>query len=84
MINDNMSTKWQNFKTINDTVSGNTTASVSGDFFGGKYRLEGNMYHYRQDAFMFGGLSATYMNNFTTKKTGDKYYYELGLEQVLV
>lgn len=77
MINDNMSTKWQNFKTINDTVSGNTMASVSGDFFGGKYRLEGNMYHYRQDAFMFGGVSGTYMNSYTNQD-GKKYFYELG------
>lgn len=77
MINDNMSTKWQNFKTINDTVSGSTTGSVSGDFFSGKYRLESTMYHYRQDAFMFGGFSGTYMNDFTTKD-GQKYYYQLG------
>lgn len=77
MINDNMSTKWQNYKTINDTVSGNTTGSISGDIYGGRYRIESTMYHYRQDAFMFGGLTGTYMNSFTNKE-GEKYYYELG------
>ena len=77
MINDNMSTRGTNYHTINDTVSGNTSLRATGDFFGGKYRAEANMFHYRQDAFMFGGLSATYMNDFTTKK-GDKYWYELG------
>ncbi len=79
MINDNLSTEFQNgHKTINDTVSGNTSFKITGDVLGGKYKAEANMYHHRQDAFMFGGLSATYMNNFTTKKTGDKYYYEIG------
>lgn len=77
MINDNMSTKWQNFKTINDTVSGSTTASISGDFFSGRYRFESSMYHYRHDAFMFGGFTGSYMNSFTTKN-GNKYHYQLG------
>lgn len=77
MINDNLSTKYQNYRTINDTISGNTSVSISGDAFGGKYRAEANMFHYRQDAFMFGGLTATYLNNFKTKD-GSKYYYELG------
>ena len=77
MINDNMSTRGLNYHTINDTVSGNTSVSVSGDFLTGRYRLEGNMFHYRQDAFMLGGFTGTYMNNFKTK-SGDKYYYELG------
>lgn len=78
MINDNMSTKWQNYKSINDTVSGNTSMRITGDIFGGKYKAEANMFHYRQEAFMFGGVTATYMNNFTNKKNGEKYYYELG------
>lgn len=78
MINDNMSTKWQNYKTINDTVSGNTSMRITGDVFGGKYKAEANMFHYRQEAFMFGGVTATYMNNFTSKKSGEKYFYELG------
>lgn len=78
MINDNMSTKFQNYRTINDTISGNTALSISGNAFNGKYRAEANMYHYRQDAFMFGGFSAAYLNNFTTKKSGNKYFYELG------
>ena len=77
MINDNMSTKWQNYRTINDTISGNTSIGISGDAFGGKYKAEANMFHYRQDAFMFGGVTATYMNNFKDKN-GNKYYYELG------
>ena len=77
MINDNLSTRGLNYHSINDTVSGNTTASISGDFFTGRYRLEGSMFHYRQDAFMFGGFTGTYMNSFT-HKDGKKYYYELG------
>ena len=78
MINDNLSTRGLNYHSINDTVSGNTSIRATGDFFGGKYRVESNMYHYRSEAFMFGGLSATYMNNYTSKKTGEKYWYELG------
>ena len=79
MINDNMSTKGLNFRSINDTISGNTALSISGNAFGGKYRAEANMFHYRQDAFMFGGLTATYMNSIKDKETGkEKYWYELG------
>ncbi len=78
MINDNMSTRSLNYYSINDTVSGNTSLSIGGNAFGGKYRAEANMFHYRQDAFMFGGLTATYMNSITSKKTGNKYFYELG------
>lgn len=79
MINDNMSTKGVNYHNINDTISGNTAISIGGNAFGGKYRAEANMFHYRQEAFMFGGLTATYMNSIKDKETGkDKYYYELG------
>ncbi|MCQ2740020.1 MAG: hypothetical protein MJ237_07325 [bacterium] len=78
MINDNMSTRGQNYHYINDTVSGNTTLTLGGKVLGGQYRAEANMYHYRQDAFMFGGVSATYINNFVNKKSGNKYWYELG------
>ena len=78
MINDNMSTKWQNYKSINDTVSANTSLRITGDIWGGKYKAEANMFHYRHDAFMFGGVTATYMNKYTTKNSGDTYYYELG------
>ena len=77
MINDNLTTQFMNYKTTNSTLSGNTSLSVSGDFYGGRYRAEANMFHYRSDAFMFGGLTATYLNDFTTKD-GHKYYYELG------
>lgn len=78
MINDNMSTRWRNSHNINDTVSGNTQLSISGDAFGGKYRAEANMFHYRQDAFFFGGASATYMNKFTNPKNDKEYWYEIG------
>ncbi len=80
MINDNMSTRGLNYHTINDTVSGNTSIRATGDFFTGKYKVESNIYHHRQEAFMFGGLTATYMNNFKTKE-GDRYWYELGRVQ---
>ena len=78
MINDNMSTRGLNFHTINDTVSGHTALKATGNIFGGKYRTEANMYHYRTEAFMFGGLSATYLNSFVNKKNNNKYWYELG------
>jgi len=67
----------RNVKNINDTFSGMTQESVNGTAFGGKYRVEATQYHYRDDAFMFGGLTATYGNSFKTKK-GKEYFYELG------
>lgn len=73
LLSDNMSIRGNNYHTINDTFSGSTQGSISGNIFGGKYRVEANEYHYRSDAFMFGGLTATYQNKFK-----DKYYYELG------
>ncbi|MBR1373338.1 hypothetical protein IJ750_05805 [bacterium] len=78
MVNDNMSTRWYDSHVINDTVSGNTQLAILGDAFGGKYRAEANMFHYRQDAFFFGGASATYMNKFKNKKNDKDYWYELG------
>ena len=78
MINDNLKTRSAHYNMSNETISGNTSIRATGDFFTGKYKVESNLYHYRQDAFMFGGLSATYMNSFTNPKTKDKYWYELG------
>ena len=78
LVNDNMSTRTTYDHYINDTVSGNTAFGVVGDAFGGKYYAEANMFHYRQDAFMFGGVSATYKNKFKNKKDNKDYYYELG------
>lgn len=77
-ISDNLSTKGENYKYINDTYNGNTKLSLQGNILGGKYRAEANAYHYRNDTFMFGGVTATYLNNFVDKKSGNKYYYELG------
>ncbi len=78
MINTDMSTRHAHYTTASDNFSGNTKLSITGDVFSGKYRAEANAFHYDSDSFMFGGLSATYMNNFTTKKSGNKYFYELG------
>ena len=79
LLNDNMRIRGQGYNTTNDTFSGSTQASINGNFFGGKYRVEATEYHYRSDAFMFGGLSATYKNSIKDKETGkDKYFYELG------
>ena len=78
MINTDMTTKYRHYSSSADNYSGNTRLSITGDAFSGKYKIEANSYHHDNDAFLFGGLSATYMNNFTSKKTGDKYYYELG------
>ena len=78
MINDNLSTTGLNYRSHNDTVYGNTSVKITGDLFSGKYRIENNLYHYEDNSFMYGGLSAAYMNSYTTKKTGEKYWYELG------
>lgn len=79
LLNDNMSIKGRNYRTTNDTFSGSTQASLNGNIFGGKYRVEATEYHYRSDAFMFGGLTGAYKNSVKDKETGkDKYYYELG------
>lgn len=80
MINDDMTTKGTYYRTSHDNLSGNTRFTIQGDAFGGKYRAESNVYHYNNKAFMFGGLSATYMNDFKTKN-GNKYWYELGRVQ---
>lgn len=79
MLNDNLAVKGTNYRTTNNTFSGSTQASLNGNIFGGKYRVEATEYHYRSDAFMFGGLTASYMNSIKDKETGkDKYFYELG------
>ena len=78
MINTDMTTRYRHYSSSNDNYSGNTRLSIMGDAYSGKYRAEANAFHYDGDSFLFGGLSATYMNNFTDKKTGNKYYYEVG------
>jgi hypothetical protein len=78
MISSDMTTKYRHYSSTNDNYAGNARLSVTGDAFSGKYRVEATSFHHENDAFLFGGLSATYMNNFTKKDTGDKYYYELG------
>jgi len=76
-INDNLTTKYRAYETSAETFYGNTAVKFTGDFYTGKYRAEANMFHYEDNAFMFGGLSATYLNNFSTKKFGN-YWYEIG------
>lgn len=78
LINNAMTTKYQHYSTSNDNFSGNTRLTITGDAFSGKYRAEANSYHYNNDGFMFGGVSATYLNNFKMPKSGNKYYYEIG------
>ena len=78
MQSDNMSIRYNNVHHINDTFAGSTQASINGDFFSGKYRVEATEYHYRSDAFMFGGVTGTYRNKFKTKKNQKEYHYELG------
>lgn len=79
LLNDNMAIRGNNYHTTNSTFSGSTQASLNGDFWGGKYRVEATEYHYRSDAFMFGGLTGTYMNSIKDNETKkDKYFYELG------
>ena len=79
LLNDNMTVKGQNYRTTNDTFSGSTQASINGKFLDGKYRVEATEYHYRSDAFMFGGITGTYKNSVKDKETGkEKVWYELG------
>ena len=78
MMNTDMTTKWAHYSSSNDNFSGSTRLAATGDAFTGKYRVEATAFHYDSDSFMFGGMSASYLNNFTNKKTGDKYFYELG------
>ena len=79
LLNDNMAIRGMNYRTDNSTFSGSTQASLNGNIWGGKYRVEATEYHYKSDAFMFGGLTGSYMNSIKDKKTGkDKYFYELG------
>lgn len=79
LLNDNLAVKGTNYRTTNNTFSGSTQASLNGNIWGGKYRVEATEYHYRSDAFMFGGLTGSYMNSIKDKETGkEKYFYELG------
>lgn len=79
LLNDNMAIRGSGYHTTNNTFSGSTQASLNGNVWGGKYRIEATEYHYRSDAFMFGGLTGSYMNSIKDKETGkDKYFYELG------
>ena len=77
MITNNMTTKYRNYSTSTDNAFGSSQVLISGDIYGGRYRAEANMYHYEGNSFMFGGISAAYLNSFKTKK-GDEYFYELG------
>jgi len=91
LYNDAVSTSYMNsgnkYKSINDTFTGSTQASINGKILGGKYRVEATEYHYRSDAFLFGGVTGTYRNSFKARnykdiknKNADKiqYFYELG------
>ena len=75
---DNMSVKGNNYKTVNDTINGTDSLSINGNFFDGQYRIEATDYHYRSKAFMFGGLTGTYMNSFRTPDKNKEMFYELG------
>lgn len=78
LINDNIKTHNGMGSTSYNNFNGSTQASINGDFFSGKYRVEATEYHYKNDAFMFGGVSATYRNKFKDKKHDREYFYELG------
>ena len=79
MLNDNLRIRGAGFRTNADTYSGSTQASLNGNIYGGKYRIEATEYHYKNDAFMFGGITGTYRNGIKDKETGkDKAFYEIG------
>ena len=40
MINTDMKTKWQHYSTTSDIFSGSTHATIGGEIYGGKYRIE--------------------------------------------
>lgn len=85
--NDNMAIRYSNNKTSTTTFTNMLQESINGDFFGGKYRIEATEYSYKNDGFMFGGLTGTYRNKFSAKDyrnfrnpNAEKrtYFYELG------
>lgn len=78
LLSDSLTVKGQGYRTLNDTFSGSTQASINGNIFGGKYRVEATEYHYRSDAFMFGGITGAYKNSIKDKKGKEKLWYELG------
>lgn len=79
LLSDSLTVKGQGYRTLNDTFSGSTQASINGNIYGGKYRIEATEYHYRSDAFMFGGITGAYKNSIKDKETGkEKLWYELG------
>ena len=78
LMNNNISTDFGANHSSYNNFSGATMASINGDLFSGKYRVEATEYHYKNDAFMFGGLSATYRNKIKNKKDDKEYFYELG------
>ena len=79
LLSDSLTVKGQGYRTLNDTFSGSTQASINGNIYGGKYRIEATEYHYRSDAFMFGGITGAYKNSIKDKETGkEKLWNELG------
>lgn len=79
LLSDSLTVKGQGYRTLNDTFSGSTQARINGNIYGGKYRIEATEYHYRSDAFMFGGITGAYKNSIKDKETGkEKLWYELG------
>lgn len=79
LLSDSLTVKGQGYRTLNDTFSGSAQASINGNIYGGKYRIEATEYHYRSDAFMFGGITGAYKNSIKDKETGkEKLWYELG------
>lgn len=87
MMNDNMHTRAAYYSIDSNNFNGSTIASLNGNLLGGKYRVEATENHYSGNAFMFGGLSATYRNSFIDPYYKDctrpdfqkpRYYYELG------
>lgn len=79
LLSDSLTVKGQGYRTLNDTFSGSTQTSINGNIYGGKYRIEATEYHYRSDAFMFGGITGAYKNSIKDKETGkEKLWYELG------
>lgn len=79
LLSDSLTVKGQGYRTLNDTFSGSTQVSINGNIYGGKYRIEATEYHYRSDAFMFGGITGAYKNSIKDKETGkEKLWYELG------
>ena len=79
MFNDAVETHGRNnYHNSYNNFAGGSSISLNGKAFGGKYRIEANESHIRNDLFLFNGITATYRNSIKDKKGKERVFYELG------